>query len=174
MERIKECILGRTGRTVTCVGLGGEGILRTYGRTKEAASVIQAASAQGISYWDSARAYDGSEGYYGVFWSEDKKERSKIFQTSKSARRDRRGALEDLHTTLSLMHIPVLDLWQIHDVRTEEDVARIEGTGGALEAFVEAKEQGLVTAIGVTGHYDPAILIHAIETWPLDTVLLPV
>ncbi|MDD1673070.1 MAG: aldo/keto reductase, partial [Methanomicrobiales archaeon] len=39
---------------------------------------------------------------------------------------------------------------------------------------VEAKEQGLVTAIGVTGHYDPAILIHAIETWPLDTVLLPV
>ena len=51
-----------------------------------------------------------------------------------------------------------LDLWQIHDVRTEEDIAQIFGPGGALEAFVEAREKGLTRFIGVTGHQDPLIL----------------
>jgi aryl-alcohol dehydrogenase-like predicted oxidoreductase len=67
-----------------------------------------------------------------------------------------------------------LDLWQIHDVRTEEDFTRISGPGGALEAFISAKESGLVQSIGVTGHHDPAILSKAVEQWPVDTVLMPV
>ena len=67
-----------------------------------------------------------------------------------------------------------LDLWQIHDVRTEEDIAQIFGPGGAVEAFVEAREKGLTRFIGVTGHQDPLILRRCIETFDFDTVLLPV
>ena len=72
------------------------------------------------------------------------------------------------------MNLDRLDLWQIHDVRTRRDIDEIERTGGALEAFVEARDAGLVGNVGVTGHHDPRILRHAVENWPVDAVLMPV
>jgi aryl-alcohol dehydrogenase-like predicted oxidoreductase len=62
-------MFGRTGLEVTMVGLGGEGILRTYGQEKTAQPVIEEAIAQGISYFDSARVYAGSESHYRLVWS---------------------------------------------------------------------------------------------------------
>ncbi|NYT02755.1 MAG: aldo/keto reductase [Methanosarcinales archaeon] len=165
---------GRTGREVTRVGLGGEGVLRTFGREEEALAVIGESVAQGIGYFDSARVYAGSEGYYGLFWPEHPSQRAGAFQASKSASRDRSGALADLETTLSMMGLDHLDLWQIHDLRTWQDVREVEAPGGALEAFLEAREQGLTRHIGVTGHHDPAVLTHAVQSWDLDSVLLPV
>jgi aryl-alcohol dehydrogenase-like predicted oxidoreductase len=165
---------GSTGEKVSPVGLGGEGILRTFGRTAGALDVISEAVQQGITYFDSARAYAGSEGYYGSYWPEHIDQRRRVFQASKSASRDREGALADLKITLATMGIEWLDLWQIHDIRTRDDLRMIESKGGALEAFVEAKETGKVRFIGVTGHHDPEILTYAVENWPVDTVLLPV
>lgn len=165
---------GKNGPAVTQVGLGGEGVLRTYGREPEALAVIEEAAAQGISYFDSARAYAGSEGYYGGFWSEHSSLRPEVFQTSKSAQRDRDGAKGDLVHTLTTMGLDRLDLWQIHDVRTSEDLEKIEGPGGALEAFVEAKESGMIRFIGVTGHHDPKVIEYAVANWPVDSVLMPV
>lgn len=72
------------------------------------------------------------------------------------------------------MAIDHLDLWQIHDVRTIEDIDAIEAQGGALEAFIEAKEAGMTKFIGVTGHNNPDILTYAVNNWPVDTVLMPV
>jgi predicted aldo/keto reductase-like oxidoreductase len=72
------------------------------------------------------------------------------------------------------MGLDSLDLWQIHDVRTSGDLERIEGKGGALEAFIEAKDSGIVRFIGVTGHHDPKIIEQAVSSWPVDAVLLPV
>jgi len=142
-------LFGKNGLEVTRVGLGGEGVLRTYGRTPEASAVIEMASARGINYFDSARAYAGSEGYYGKFWSEHRSLRPNIFQTSKSASRDKEGASRDLIQTLTTMSLDRLDLWQMHDIRTWEDVKLIEGPGGALESFLEAKDTGIVRFIGV-------------------------
>jgi len=165
---------GNAGPNVTQVGLGGEGVLRTHGRTEEAVAVINEALSQGITYFDSARAYAGSEGYYGAFWSKHKDARGNVFQTSKSASRDYNGARADLVHTLATMDTDYLDLWQIHDVRTPDDIERIESPGGALEAFTEAKDTGVVRNIGVTGHHDPAMLEHAVAQWPVDSVLMPV
>lgn len=67
-----------------------------------------------------------------------------------------------------------LDLWQVHDVRTEEDIREIFGPDGALEAFGEARDKGLVRFIGVTGHHDSSIIRRCIEQFDFDTVLLPV
>ncbi|WP_035244779.1 aldo/keto reductase [Desulfonatronovibrio hydrogenovorans] len=159
---------------VTRVGLGGEGVLRTSGRHEEANAVIQEAFNQGITYFDTAPAYSGSEDYLGRFWKNNPGNREKIFHTSKSARRDRAGALKDLEHSLSRLSTDYLDLWQIHDVRTMEDFSLIAGPGGALEAFIQAREQGMVRHIGVTGHHDPAILTKCVQQWPLDSVLLPV
>lgn len=159
---------------VSAVGMGGEGVLRTYGRNKEARAVIEKALAQGISYFDSARVYSDSEVYLGSVWGKNPELRKSIFQTSKSASRDKAGALSDLQSTLERLQTSYLDLWQIHDVRTSQDLEAIARPGGALAAFVEAKEKGLVRAIGVTGHHDPYILTKAVNEWPVDAVLLPV
>lgn len=163
--------LGKTGADVTILGLGGEGILRTYGYEKEAYGLINRAIDIGINYFESARAYSGSESYYGLALKERRKD---IFLTSKSHARDKKGALQHLQATLRNMKTDYLDLWQIHDVRTDEEVQEIFGRHGALEAFVEAKGNGLVRFIGITGHHDPLIIDRCIERYDFDTVLLPV
>lgn len=165
---------GKKGPAVTQVGLGGEGVLRTHGRTTEALVVIEEAAVQGINYFDSARAYAGSEGYYGEFWSEHSSLRPEAFLASKSASRDKEGAKGDLVHTLTTIGLDRLDLWQIHDVRTSKDLEKIEGQDGALEAFIEAKDAGMVRFIGVTGHHDPRVIEYAVTNWPVDAVLMPV
>jgi aryl-alcohol dehydrogenase-like predicted oxidoreductase len=165
---------GKNGNSVSRVGLGGEGILRTHNRFAEALAVIEEAASDGITYFDSAKAYAGSENYYGKFWMKNSTLRASIFQTSKSASRDKEGANRDLANTLNVMRLDRLDLWQIHDVRTWEDVELIEEPNGALEAFSNAKETGTATFIGVTGHHDPRVLEYCIHKWPVDAVLLPI
>jgi aryl-alcohol dehydrogenase-like predicted oxidoreductase len=121
--------LGRTGVDVTILGLGGEGVLRTFGREKEAYPLINRAIDLGLNYFESARAYAGSESYYGKALKE---RRNEIFLTSKSHARDKEGALTHLLETLSNMKTDHLDLWQIHDVRTDDDIESIFVHGGAL------------------------------------------
>jgi aryl-alcohol dehydrogenase-like predicted oxidoreductase len=163
--------LGKTGVDVTILGLGGEGVLRTYGHEKEAYDLINRAIDLGINYFESARAYSGSESYYGRSLGERRKE---IFLASKSHARNKRGALLHLQETLRNMKTDHLDLWQVHDVRTEEEIEEIFGPNGALEAFVEAKDKGLVRFIGVTGHHDPLITKRCLQRFDFDTVLIPV
>jgi aryl-alcohol dehydrogenase-like predicted oxidoreductase len=156
------------------VGLGGEGILRTEGREKEALSMLSAAFGSGIRYFDTAPAYAGSEEYLGHFWAQNPGRKAETFQTSKSAQRDGDGAERDLSRTLSRLGRDHLGLWQIHDIRDHGDIRRIEGPGGALRAFYDARDTGRVKAVGVTGHHDPSILLHAVTNWDIDSVLLPV
>jgi predicted aldo/keto reductase-like oxidoreductase len=100
--------------------------------------------------------------------------RKEIFLTSKSHARDSKGALEHLQETLKNMKTDHLDLWQVHDVRTDDDIKEIFGPRGAIEAFAEAKLKGLTRFIGVTGHHDPEILKKCMSLFDFDTVLLPV
>lgn len=163
--------LGKTGVEVTRIGLGGEGVLRTFGREREAREVIARALELGITYCESARAYSGSESYYGLALGERREE---IFLASKSHDRTATGARRHLETTLANMQTDWLDLWQVHDVRSEADLAEIFGPGGAIEAFDRAKREGAVRFVGVTGHQDPAILLKAFDLYDFDTVLMPV
>ena len=161
------------GPEVTRVGLGGEGVLRTFGRETEARAVIQEAIAQSITYFDTAPAYSGSQAYLGSFWREQPEARKKIFHTSKSAGRTFSQAMQDLEDSLTTLHTDSLDLWQIHDLRTPDDLRRLEARDGALNAFIKAREQGVVRHIGATGHHDPEVLETCVRNWPLDSVLLP-
>ena len=168
---IAKRMLGKTGSEVTIMGLGGEGILRTTGFDDDASMLIHRALDLGITYFESARAYAGSETYYGNVLRE---RRPEIFLASKSHARDRRGARLHLEATLRNMQTDHLDLWQVHDVRTAEDIEELFSPGGAIEAFAEAKEQGLTRFIGVTGHHDPRVIRECIERFAFDTVLVPV
>jgi aryl-alcohol dehydrogenase-like predicted oxidoreductase len=163
--------LGKTNVDVTILGLGGEGVLRTYGHEREAYGMINRAIDLGINYFDSAKAYAGCESYHGRALGE---RRQDIFLAGKSHARDRKGALAHLSDTLKTIKTDHLDLWQMHDMRTMADIDEVTASGGALEAFREAKEKGLVRFIGVTGHENPSIIRRLIEIADFDTVLMPV
>ncbi len=161
--------LGRTGQHVTLFGLGGEGVLRTDGRLAEAKSVIQRALDQGVNYFDTAPAYASSLDYYGAALGE---RRQQIFLASKTHDRTRDGSLRLLDESLRRLRTNYLDLWQLHDLRTQADLARIFAPGGALEALLEARREGRVRHLGITGHHDPAILLDAMRRFDFDTVLV--
>ena len=164
-------LLGGTGERVSILGLGGEGILRTFGYETQARAVIDAALEAGVTYFDCARAYAGSEQYYGSTLGA---RRERIFLCSKAHDRSYDGALRMLDQTLTNMRTDHLDLWQLHDVRTRDDLEAMDGERGTYAAFERAKREGKTRFIGVTGHYDTEVLLEAVRRFRFDTVLLPV
>ncbi len=161
--------LGRTGVPITLFGLGGEGILRTHGETKAAARVIQRALDQGVNYCDTAPAYASSMDYYGAALGERRRD---VFLASKTHIRTRDGSLKLLDDSLKRLRTDHLDLWQLHDLRTQSDFNQIFGKGGALEALIQARSEGRVRFLGLTGHHDPQILLDAMKRFAFDTVLV--
>jgi aryl-alcohol dehydrogenase-like predicted oxidoreductase len=161
--------LGKTGVSVTLFGLGGEGVLRTDGRFTEAVRVIHRALDQGVNYCDTSPAYASSIDYYGDALGERREE---IFLASKTHDRTRDGSLRLLDDSLRRLRTERLDLWQLHDLRTQADLDQIFGAGGALEALQQARADGRVRFLGITGHHDPEILLEAMRRFPFDTVLV--
>jgi len=161
--------LGRTGHDATLFALGGEGVLRTFGRDREAAAIIHRALDLGVNYCDTSPAYAGSVDYYGASLGE---RRNEIFLASKTHDRTRDGSLRLLDDSLKRLRTDRLDLWQLHDLRTPDDLRRIFAKGGALEALLQAREEGRVRFLGLTGHQDPAILLDAMSRFDFDTVLV--
>lgn len=163
--------LGKTGHQATILGLGGEGILRTSGYFKEAEAVIKKAVESGINYFDTAPAYEQSRDYLGKsLWKFAKRE--KIFLASKTHERSYEGTMLLLEDSLKKLNTNYLDLLQLHDLRTEEDIEEIFSGDGAIHALEDAKKQGKIRFAGITGHHDPEILTEAIKRHSFDTVLL--
>src|SRR4051812_9797415 len=119
-------MLGRTGHAASLFGLGGEGVLRTHGREAEAARVIERALEQGVTYCDTAPAYAGSMDYYGAVLGA---RRARVFLASKTHDRTCEGSLRLLDDSLQRLRTDHLDLWQLHDLRTRDDLDRIFARG---------------------------------------------
>jgi aryl-alcohol dehydrogenase-like predicted oxidoreductase len=168
-----ERTLGRTGARVLPVSLGGEGILRTTGRAKEAVPVILEALALGVRYCDTAPAYQQSQDYYGeAFRSAGPGARDGVFLASKTHERTRDRALRLLDDSLRRLGTDRLDLWQMHDLRTPDELDVLFGPKGAIAAAREAQADGRIRFIGLTGHHDPAVLVEAMRRFPFDSVLV--
>jgi uncharacterized protein len=162
---------GKTGEELTIVGLAAAR-LQLVGLEK-ATEVIHHARDLGINYFDNARAYgDGEcEGYYGAAMQGFRKE---VFVTTKSGGRSRAEAEQDLHLSLTAMKTDYVDLWQIHAVKTMEDVEQIFAKGGAIEAFEAAKKAGKCRFMGFTGHTAPDIHLEMLKRYDgYDTILMP-
>jgi aryl-alcohol dehydrogenase-like predicted oxidoreductase len=167
--------LGGTGAEVLPFSLGGEGVLRTVGRAKEAIPVILEALRLGVRYCDTAPAYSQSQDYYGqAFLEAGPEARAQVVLASKTHERSRSGALRLLEDSLRRLGTSHLDVWQLHDLRTHEDLDLIFGRGGAIEAVEEAKAQGLIRFVGLTGHHDPEVLLEAMRRYRFDTVLVAI
>ncbi len=168
-------ILGNTGEKVTMLGLGGFHVGWTT--EKDAQEVVEKAMEGGIRFFDTAESYDngGSETRYGKYLVP--KYRDQVFIMTKSAARDAKTAKEHLEGSLKRMNCDVIDLWQIHSIRTPEDVDnRLEKE--VLEVFQKAKEEGKVRHIGFTGHQNPfahkQMLDSTKQNNPFTTVQMPV
>jgi aryl-alcohol dehydrogenase-like predicted oxidoreductase len=166
--------LGSTGVAVEAVSLGGEGILRTHGREREAVAMIHEALRQGVRYCDTAPAYDESQEYYGAAFRSLQSARDSVFLASKTHERRKIPALALLEGSLRALGTDHVDLWQMHDLRTTADLEAIFAPNGAIEAAEHAKKAGKIRFVGLTGHHDPDILIAAIERYDFDSVLLPI
>ena len=106
MASILTTTFGRHARELTVVGLGGEGILRTSGQEKGAQAVIEEALSQGITYFDSARAYAGSESYYGRVWPNRPRDRPHRNVTAFDLHHDfRRRTYNDLLFEVEIKHV---------------------------------------------------------------------
>jgi len=165
--------LGKTDLTVSRITVGGYHFLA--GGENEAIRIVHRAIDLGVNFFDCAHKYRGgrSDEVYGKALTGGLRKR--VLLMSKAERRDRASAMRQLEETLRRMKTDFLDLWQCHEVSTQEEVDRILAPGGALEAFVEAKKQGKARYIGFTGHRDPAVhrrLLEAFDGW--DTVQHPV
>lgn len=167
--------LGSTGATILPLSLGGEGILRSTGRSRQAVPVILEALRLGVRYCDTAPAYQQSQDYYGeAFRAAGKGSREQVLLASKCHERTRDRALRLLDDSLGRLGTDHLDTWQMHDLRTMDEVDVLTGKGGALQAALEAKSEGRIRFIGVTGHHDPEVLLEAMRRFPFDTVLVAI
>ncbi|MCH6554381.1 MAG: aldo/keto reductase, partial [Acidobacteria bacterium] len=126
-----------------------------------------------FDYIDAAAAYGRgrSQGYIGQVM---KRRRSETFLATKTHNRTRDGSLRLLEESLRLLQTDHLDLWQIHNLSRMEQVEQIFAPDGAVQALLEAREQGIVRYLGVTGHADPHVLAEAIRRFPFDTILMAI
>jgi aryl-alcohol dehydrogenase-like predicted oxidoreductase len=153
--------LGRTGLTVTRLGIGG-----AYCKTPDG---YRAALDCGVNYLDTARAYrDGED--ERVVGEALVGRRDQVILATKTEKRDAAGAREALETSLRLLRTDHIDVWQIHYLNTAAEREQVLAPGGAMETAIAAREQGLVRYIGVTGHKWPEIA-QAAATGLFDTVL---
>ena len=167
MERRR---LGRLEQLDSVLVYGGAALGEV---TQDAAdSSIAAALAAGVNHFDTAAAYGDSELRLAPWMP---RIRDEIFLSTKTGDRGRDDAKRSIERSLERLGVERVDLLQLHEVGDLDQLDLATAADGALEAAIEAREQGLVGAIGITGHGHaaPATHLEALRRFPFDTVLTP-
>lgn len=161
---------GRTGHQSTRT-LFGAAALGSVTQA-EADRVLELLLETGVNHIDTAASYGDSELRIGPWMREH---RDRFFLATKTGERTYQAARDQLHRSLERLQVDSVDLIQLHYLVPPNEWETALGPGGALEALVEAREQGLVRFIGVTGHdlTVPAMHLKSLERFDFDTVLLP-
>jgi aryl-alcohol dehydrogenase-like predicted oxidoreductase len=162
--------LGRLGRENSVLIFGGAALAEVS--EEEADRAISLALEAGVDHFDTAADYGDSELHYGRWMPEI---RDQIFLSTKMGERDGDAARRQIEASLERLQVDRVDLIQLHAVGDLEDLDRATRSGGSLESAVEAREEGLVGAVGITGHGHeaPATHLEALRRYPFDTVLTP-
>jgi aryl-alcohol dehydrogenase-like predicted oxidoreductase len=167
---IQQRPFGRTGHMSTCTIFGAAAFSRVT--QAEADRTMELLLEYGVNHIDTANSYGLSEQRIGP-WMD--RYRQQFFLATKTEGRTYQQAREHLHRSLDLLRTDHVDLWQMHVLVQPDQWETAMGPGGALEAFIEAKEQGLARFLGVTGHYTVVGWMHkrSLERYDFDSVLLP-
>jgi aryl-alcohol dehydrogenase-like predicted oxidoreductase len=161
---------GRTGHESTRVLFGAAAL---HSATQEQADrALDALLAAGVNHIDTAASYGDSELRIGPWMREH---RGRFFLATKTGERTHAGARDQIRRSLERLRVDRVDLIQLHNLVKEEEWALALSEDGALRACVEAREEGLVRFIGVTGHGTRVASMHArsLDRFAFDAVLLP-
>ena len=162
---------GKTGENFSILSFGAQRIVDSHGCSEaEAIRMVNHAIDSGIRYFDTAWIYSAgqSEERVGKVAAH---RRSEMWLATKTVARDRDGARGQLEESLRRLQTDHVDEWRMHNVTSVRELDLITGPGGALEAAVEARSQGLVRYISISGHTNPQVQIEALARFPFDSVL---
>jgi aryl-alcohol dehydrogenase-like predicted oxidoreductase len=161
---------GRTGHQSTVTLFGAAALARAT--QDEADRTLEVLLRHGVNHIDTAARYGDSELRIGPWMA---RHRTDFFLATKTGSRDAKGAREDVHRSLERLRVDHVDMIQLHALWHPDDWERAMGPDGALEALVEARAQGLVRFIGVTGHGWTIAAMHrrSLARHDFDSVLLP-
>jgi aryl-alcohol dehydrogenase-like predicted oxidoreductase len=160
-------VLGKTGEPLSVIGFGGM-VVRDEEPIAASRLVAQAVE-RGINYFDVAPSYGNAEERLGPALEPY---RANVFLACKTTKRTKEEAAAELRQSLRYLRTDHFDLYQLHGVMTLEEVDTAMSTGGALEAFLEAREEGLIRYIGFSAHSEPAALA-LLDRFEFDSVLFP-
>jgi predicted aldo/keto reductase-like oxidoreductase len=162
--------IGRLGYECSVVMFGAASLGSVT--QEEADASISYALQYGVNHFDTAAGYGDAEQRMGPTISQVRKD---IFLATKTGQRTKKEAKEEIYRSLERMRVDSVDLLQLHAVGSMEELNRCTEKGGALEAALEAKDEGIVKEIGITGHGHDAPTVHleALQRYPFATVLLP-
>ena len=165
--------LGRTGHESTVVTFGTAGIGRA-GMTQEVVDqAVERIVQHGVNHIDIAPGYGEAMERLAPWMP---RIRDRVFLGSKTTERTRDSARESIRSAMTRLGVESFDLFQLHSVTDMETLDTVTGPGGALEALVEMREQGLTRWIGITGHGPevPRVQIEALRRFDFDTIMFPV
>ena len=162
--------LGRTGHRVGIFSLGGQAMIES-GTPDQAVAIVEKAIDMGVNYIDTAPVYGNtkSETHIGLVMKHRRKE---VYLASKTHERTYDKSMRLLEQSLKRLQTDHLDCWQLHNVQTKKHTDQIFAKDGAIKALEKARDEGIVRFVGITGHYDPHILVESINRYPFDTLLM--
>lgn len=163
--------LGRTGHMSTVAIFGAA----AFGQNSqaEADKAMEQVIAAGVNHIDVAPSYGQAEERLGPWMP---RIREQFFLGCKTMEREKEDAAAELRRSLERLRVDKFDLFQLHAVTSMEELDKVTGPGGALEAVIDARSEGLTDYIGITGHgHDvPAVFLEALNRFDFDTVLFPI
>ena len=164
---------GKTGYKVGILSLGGQATLEMKGTEEESEKIINRAIDLGVNYIDTAASYGGGISQLNI-GRVMKSRRSEVWLSTKTHDRTYDGSMKLLEESLKNLQTDHLDTWQLHNVQRKDQLDQIFAKDGAIKALEKAKAEGMVRHLGITGHFEPLILLEAIREYPFDQILLAV
>jgi aryl-alcohol dehydrogenase-like predicted oxidoreductase len=161
---------GRTGHMSTIAIFGAAAFWEIS--QADADKVMEQIIEAGINHIDVAPSYGQAEERVGPWMP---RERGRFFLGCKTTERTKQGAWDEMQRSLQRLQVESFDLYQCHAITTMEELDAVTMKGGALEAFVEARQRGLTKFIGLTGHGAdaPKIYLEALRRFDFDSILFP-
>lgn len=163
--------LGKTGHQVSIFSLGGEATIEQSSRREEAVEIINRALDLGVNYIDTAPSYGDGDSEKNIGMA-IKDRRDEVFLASKTHLRSYDETMSLIEQSLQRLQTDYLDLYQLHNVRTDDDLRQVFATNGAIKAMEKLQDEGVIKNIGITGHYDPKVLLKGVREYNFDSILL--
>ena len=178
MNEIPHRTLGRTGESVSIVGIGGFHLGKPNVTANESIRIIRKGLDEGINFLDNCWDYNDGESEVRMGHALRDGYRKKAFLMTKIDGRDKTTAAKQINQSLERLQTDRVDLLQFHEIIREDDPNRIFAPGGAMEAVLQAQKDGKVRYIGFTGHKSPDVHLKMLDTaaankFTFDTVQMP-